>query len=232
MFFSVVLPQRSKPDPTQLLSALPWAEPFASPALSICRTNPQLGQWPLVTHEPHQKAKSRELFKGKGCILQQITKSRYFCLNAQKALEQSTSREERGAWVCSCYCDAELVSLPRISQMFRKRQMLHDWWVAQTSGKPQQMLRKCIWQRGNARSCHCNTAPSLPSWKEMTERFRIWVSGSWQLHVIGQGSSIFGALRTSRPRRAGLPVPWVFETQTEDTQGEQAKCRITSSVYV
>lgn len=42
--------------------------------------------------------------------------------------------------------------------------------------------------------------PALPSQEEMME------GTFWQLHVRGQGSSTHRALRTSRPRRAALPV--------------------------
>lgn len=39
-------------------SALPWAEPFLSPALSICRMIPGLGHGPSATQEPHKKQRA------------------------------------------------------------------------------------------------------------------------------------------------------------------------------
>lgn len=49
-----VLPQRSNTS----FSALPWAEPFLSPALSICRMIPGLGHGPSATQEPHKKQRA------------------------------------------------------------------------------------------------------------------------------------------------------------------------------
>lgn len=61
----------------------------------------------------------------------------------------------------------------------------------------------------------------LASHREVTTAFRIGVSGSWELHTMGQGSSISSA----RGGLGCLQCADLSKTRTEDTQGEHAKCR-------
>lgn len=162
-------------------SALSWPEPFLSPALSPAAPS----QRPLVTQEPHRQAESRGLGWGIS-----FSKSQTAALALAAGMGKKP-KEKRGASVCSSSSDAELGCLPGSVQLW-ERQMLCDWWVAspwENHGWHHPAKRE-------SRFCHCSPAPPfLPSQKETTERFRTGVSGSWELHGLGQGSSHCSASR-------------------------------------
>lgn len=159
-----VLPQRSKADQHQFLcSPLAWA--FSISCFVICSTTPGLGQGLLVTKEPHRQAGNRGV---------SFSKSQTPATAAGMAKKP---KEKKEASVCSSFSDAELVS-HMMSPALGKVDIM---WLGKTKAGTQ----KTHPAKRESRSCHCSLVLPLPSQKEMTEAFRIRVSGSWEVLRVG-----------------------------------------------